>query len=268
MLRSPAVAGQFYRASAEALEAEVTGYLDPSAAPEPLLGIICPHAGLMYSGPVAGAVFSRIALPDTIIMLGPNHTGIGPVVSVYPEGAWQIPGGAISIDRELAQRILARCPQAVADISAHQREHCLEVQLPFMRHRRPDVRIVPLVLGTRDPDLCRSVGEALAEVVTSCGHSRPLLLASTDMNHYESDRVTREKDRHAILAIERMDPDGLDAAVVTHRISMCGVAPTMAVLHAVRALGGTNVRLVRYATSAEHSGDTSRVVGYAGFTIS
>ena len=268
MIRPPAVAGQFYRASAEALEAEVAGYLDPSAKAETRLGVICPHAGLMYSGPVAGAVFSRTALPDIIIMVGPNHTGMGPAVSVFSEGAWQIPGGAISIDRELAQRILARCPDAVADTSAHGREHCLEVQLPFLRHQQRDIRIVPIVLGTRDPDLFRLIGEALADVLAECGPHRPLLLASTDMNHYESDRVTREKDRHAVAAIERMDPDGLDAAVRAHHISMCGVAPTMAVLHAVRALGGRSARLIRYATSAEYSGDTSRVVGYAGFTIS
>jgi AmmeMemoRadiSam system protein B len=273
MIRPPAVAGQFYSASAAALEAEVAGYLDASAAAVPMTAVICPHAGLMYSGHVAGAVLSRATLPDTVILIGPNHTGIGPAVSVYPEGAWQIPGGAVPVNRDLARAILARYPRAEADISAHQWEHCLEVQLPFLRRRRRDVRIVPIVLGTRDPAVCRTLGHCLAALIQELrGTNRtsdrqPLLLASTDMNHYESDQVTRDKDRHAIAAIERLDPDGLDTAVTNHDISMCGVAPTLAVLHAGRALGSTGATLVSYATSADRGGDRARVVGYAGFTV-
>ncbi len=270
MLRPPAVAGQFYSASAAALETEVAGYLDSPASTASMIAVICPHAGLMYSGHVAGAVLSRVVLPDTVILIGPNHTGIGPAVSVYPEGAWQIPGGAVSIDRDLAQAILARYPRAEADTFAHQREHCLEVQLPFLWQQRRDVRIVPIVLGTRDPSVCRTFGHCLAALIEELGQSsgkRPLLLASTDMNHYESDQVTRDKDRHAIAAIERLDPDGLNAAVTDHHISMCGVAPTLAVLHAARLLGSTHATLVRYATSGDRGGDRTRVVGYAGFTV-
>jgi len=273
MIRPPAVAGPFYSASAATLEAEVAGCLDRSALPEPMIAAISPHAGLMYSGPVAGAVYSRIALPATVILIGPNHTGIGPAVSVYPEGAWRMPGGEVSIDRDLAENILAHCPYAEADTSAHQREHCLEVQLPFLQSRRRHIQIVPIVLGTSDHALCRALGESLAAIIaqragpaTSAG-APPLLVASTDMNHYESDAITREKDRHALDAIERLDPYGLDAAVTTHGISMCGIAPTLAVLHAARALGATSATLVRYATSADQGGDRARVVGYAGFTI-
>ncbi len=270
MIRSPAVAGQFYNASTAALETEVAGYLDALASAASMIAIICPHAGLMYSGHVAGAVFSRVTLPDTVILIGPNHTGIGPAVSVYPEGAWQIPGGAVSVNRDLAQAILARYPSAEADTSAHQREHCLEVQLPFLRQQRRDVRIVPIVLGTRDPSVCLTLGHCLAALVEELDQSpgrRPLLLASTDMNHYESDQVTRDKDRHAIAAIEGLNPDALDAAVTDHHISMCGVAPTLAVLHAARALGRTHATLIRYATSGDRGGDRTRVVGYAGFTV-
>ena len=273
MIRPPAVAGQFYSASAAALETEVAGYLDASASAAPMTAVICPHAGLMYSGHVAGAVLSRVALPDTVILIGPNHTGSGPDASVYPEGAWQIPGGAVSVNRDLAQTILARYPRAQADTSAHQREHCLEVQLPFLRRQRRDIRIVPIVLGTRDPAVCLAFGRCLAALIAELSGTdlssttRPLLLASTDMNHYESDEVTRDKDRHAIAAIERLDPDGLDAAVADHDISMCGVAPTLAVLHAARALGRMHATLVRYATSGDKGGDRARVVGYAGFTV-
>jgi hypothetical protein len=273
MIRNPAVAGPFYSASAATLEAEVASYLDSSAQPAPVIAAISPHAGLMYSGPVAGSVYSRVAVPATVILIGPNHTGIGPPVSVYPEGTWQMPGGEVSVDRDLAEKILARCPHAEADISAHWREHCLEVQLPFLQHRRRHVRIVPIVLGIRDPALCRTIGECLAAIIAqSAGPAataggQPLLVASTDMNHYESDAITRDKDRHAIEAITRLDPDGLDAAVTTHCISMCGIAPTLAVLHAARALGATGATLVRYATSGDRNGDRTRVVGYAGFTI-
>ena len=270
MIRPAAVAGPFYSASAAALETEVAGYLDTQARPQAKIAVICPHAGLMYSGPVAGSVYSRVTLPETVILVGPNHTGIGPAVSVYPEGAWQMPGGDVCINRDLAEKILSLCPHAEADTSARQREHCLEVQLPFLQSRRRPVRIVPIVLGTHDPALCRAIGDCLAAIVaqhTGAPDGQPLLVASTDMNHYESDAITREKDRHAIEAIERLDPDRLDAVVSAHHISMCGIAPTLAVLHAARALGATGATLVRYATSGDRSGDRARVVGYAGFTI-
>lgn len=273
MIRPPAVAGRFYTASASALETEVAGYLAAPVSAAPMTAVVCPHAGLMYSGHVAGAVLGRVALPDTVILIGPNHTGMGPAVSVYPEGAWQIPGGAVPVNRDLAQAILARYPSAEADTSAHQREHCLEVQLPFLRQQRRDVRIVPIVLGTRNPVVCRTLGHCLAALITELSgadlssNRRPLLLASTDMNHYESDQVTREKDRHAITAIEHLDPDGLDAAVTDHDISMCGVAPTLAILHAARALGRTHATLIQYATSGDRGGDRAHVVGYAGFTV-
>lgn len=270
MLRPPAVAGPFYSATAAALEDEVARCLDGSAHPRPVIAAICPHAGLMYSGPVAGSVYSRIALPETVILVGPNHTGFGPAVSVYPEGAWQMPGGAVTVNRDLAEKILTLCPHAEADTSAHQREHCLEVQLPFLQSRRRQVRIVPIVLGLRDPALCRAIGDCLAAIIAqSAGTAggQPLLVASTDMNHYESDAITREKDRHAIDAIERLDPDQLDNVVTTRHISMCGIAPTLAVLQAARALGATEATLVRYATSGDRNEDRTRVVGYAGFTI-
>jgi AmmeMemoRadiSam system protein B len=272
MLRKPAVAGPFYSASAATLEADVAGCMDGSAQPEPRIAVISPHAGLMYSGPVAGSVYSRVLVPETVILVGPNHTGIGPALSVYPEGVWQMPGGAVSVNRDLAHEILARCPQAEADTSAHQREHCLEVQLPFLQHRRRQVQIVPIVLGTRDHDLCLVLGECLAAVIaryadTHTSSGPPLLVASTDMNHYESDAITREKDRLAIETITRLDSDGLDAAVITHCISMCGIAPTLAILHAARRLGATGATLVRYATSGDRTGDRTSVVGYAGFTI-
>ncbi len=272
MVRQPAVAGPFYSASPEALKATVAQYLGPASPTQPVRALVSPHAGLMYSGHVAGAVFARATIPRTVILVGPNHTGLGPPVSVYPDGSWQIPGGEVPIDRQLVEQILARCPQAEADLSAHRLEHCLEVQLPFLRYVRADLRIVPIVLATTNPDICRELGDRLAEIIQDraaeqASMAKPLLLASTDMNHYESDQVTREKDHYAIAAIERLDAEELMTAVRTHRISMCGLAPTATVLHAARALGATRASLIRYATSGETSGDYDRVVGYAGFTI-
>ena len=280
MIRQPAVAGQFYSRTPEVLAAEVARHMAPSIVPRQARAIISPHAGLMYSGSVAGAVYSRIILPRTVILIGPNHTGFGPAVSVYPEGAWLIPGGELSVDREFTSEILARYPTAQADTSAHRFEHCLEVQLPFLWHMRsrtsdpPPLTIVPVVLRTTRDDILRELGLRLADIIEALSRTTrsdaatgPLLIASTDMNHYESDRRTREKDQLAIEAIQALNPEGLTAVVRSQGISMCGVGPTAAVLHTACRLGATGASLIRYATSGEVSGDFDRVVGYAGFVI-
>lgn len=272
MIREPAVTGQFYSSSPETLEADVRRYMGPAQVGQKTIAVVSPHAGLMYSGHVAGAVFARVALPTTVILIGPNHTGYGPPVSVYPHGTWRLPGEALSVDDRIAARILAQYPTARPDREAHRLEHCLEVQLPFLRHCRAGVQIVPIVLGTSSQTQCQELGSCLAEVIRLAAHepesvSPPLLLASTDMNHYEPDGLTREKDRHAIEAIECLDAEGLEAAVRHHQSSMCGLAPTMTILYAARALGATRASLIRYATSGEVSGDYDQVVGYAGLTI-
>ncbi|MBI3962632.1 MAG: AmmeMemoRadiSam system protein B, partial [Deinococcus sp.] len=202
MIRHPAVAGQFYSASAQKLAAEVARFTDATATRQPAIAVIAPHAGLMYSGPVAGAVFAQVAVPPTVILIGPNHTGLGPPISVYAEGTWLLPGGAVSIDASLTQDILAAYSPAEADTAAHRFEHCLEVEVPFLQHARPDVRLVPIVLGTTSQQICRELGACLARVVQAHTHGaeQPLLVASTDMNHYESDQVTRQKDHLAIQA--------------------------------------------------------------------
>jgi MEMO1 family protein len=270
--RLPAVAGQFYSAAPQALRAEVESCQDPSATPKVLTIAISPHAGLMYSGHVAGAVYSRLTVPDTVILIGPNHTGHGPVLSVCPEGSWLIPGNELLIDRSLAAEILNRVPPAEADESAHRFEHCLEVQLPFLAHNRQDVQIVPIVLGTTNPELCRDFGRALAHLIRELARGaepsrRPLILATTDMSHYEPDTVAREKDAKAIQAIRHLDPELLYTQVRTHNISMCGLGPTLVALEAARELQADDASLVRYATSGDVTGDHDRVVGYAGFVI-
>lgn len=279
MIRHPAVAGTFYSASPEILREEVARYCVTDVLPAAAIAVVSPHAGLTYSGHVAGAVFARVAPPETVILIGPNHTGIGPTISVYPEGTWLMPGGELPVDHGLVLNLLDRLPGAQADASAHRFEHCLEVQLPFLQHiqagrhtmegARP-LRIVPVVMGTTRRELCLELGRCLADLIQqhrATGQDLPLLVASTDMNHYDSDEVTRRKDAFAVEAIQRLDPLGLEDAVRTHEITMCGLGPTMSILHAARLLGRSTASLVRYATSADMSGDCHRVVGYAGFIL-
>jgi AmmeMemoRadiSam system protein B len=278
MIRPPAVAGTFYSDDPDTLYADIARLTPQQVSPVEACAVVVPHAGHMYSGAVAGAVFARINIPGLVVLLGPNHTGRGPAISIHPAGTWLIPGAEIQVETTLAQALRARQPEAAFDSTAHRFEHCLEVQLPFLAHARrgishvgiePSLRVLPIVLSTTDKQICRRLGLALAEVADAVRSvdRAPLLVASTDMNHYESAAVTRNKDRVAITRIEELDPDGLADAVLATGNSMCGVGATMAVLHAARALGATRARLIRYATSGEVCDDQERVVGYAGFII-
>lgn len=228
--------------------------------------LVVPHAGWMYSGKVAGAVYGRVALPKLVVLLGPNHTGLGPWGSIMTRGRWAIPGGDLEIAADLAEAILSRCAELREDESAHAREHALEVQLPFLRRLRPDVQFVPLTLMKTDLAFCEAVGRAVAATVAAWPES-VLLISSTDLNHYESQAVSNRKDRLAIEAILALDPDGLQRTVRDHHISMCGIAPTTALLAALRDLGSPRAELIRYMTSGDVSGDYDRVVGYGGVII-
>ncbi len=217
----------------------------------------------MYSGHVAGAVYAEVLVPRRVIVLCPNHTGFGPPLSIMMEGAWETPLGNVPIDAELAAALQARCGLLETDASAHRSEHGLEVQLPFLLERQPEVTFVPIVVGTGRFENLASLGEALAETIARHGDDI-LLLASSDMNHYESDVVTRRKDAVAIERLLAMDARGLFGAIAEHDISMCGFGPAVAILTAAGRLGAKKARFVRYATSGDASGDRSRVVGYAG----
>jgi MEMO1 family protein len=266
MLRKPAVAGQFYAESSDLLRSQVEQYVEKTSVNESARVLICPHAGLIYSGPVAGAVYSRVRLPEHVLLIGPNHTGLGPPVSVYGDGSWNMPNGVVPIDRDLASRLLERCRSAERDTEAHRFEHCLEVQLPFLQYFRSQLAILPVILMSTRLDVCRELGEAMASVIREA--SEPvLMIASTDMSHYEPDAVAREKDRWAIDKILALDPVGLHRIVREKQISMCGFAPTVAALFAAVRLGASRASLIKYMTSGETSGDYSRVVGYAGIVI-
>ena len=265
MLRLPAVAGTFYPGSPRELSALISQYTHQDAAypPSPYRACLVPHAGYVYSGEVAGAVFARIAFPKRIIVLGVRHFPYGQEAAILSRGAWRTPFGDAPIDAALAAQIAQLCPTLREDSVAHENEHSLEVQIPFLQQLDPGFTFVPIALGTLDSNILASVGQSLAQVLSA--HRDVLLLATTDLNHYENEATTRRKDNLAIEKILALDPAGLFEVCRHHKISMCGLGPTIALLTALNQIGATHVELVQHTTSADHSGDTRQVVGYAGF---
>ncbi len=263
MVREPAVAGMFYPGAARSLEREVARHLREDTVHHDLLGCIAPHAGYVYSGPVAGKLYGHLRIPRRVVVLGPNHTGLGAPVAVAPHASWRTPLGPEPLDRELARILLEEFPAARPDELAHGREHSLEVQLPFIQVRRPDAVVLPVVLQHLGLEECLELGAALARAIRRTGE--PVgIVASSDMSHYEPDPVARERDRLAIEAALTLDPAALYRTVHADRISMCGVVPATVMLAAVGELGVTGGHLVDYATSGDTGGDRSSVVGYAG----
>jgi AmmeMemoRadiSam system protein B len=266
MKRSPAVAGQFYQGSALRLKQQVEQYVDSGAAKERVLGVVSPHAGLVYSGPVAGAVYSAVSMPATFLLLGPNHTGLGPQISLMDSGEWEIPTGTFAIDRRLASRIALDAPKITRDTQAHIFEHSLEVQLPFIAYFSSDVKIVPITLLSLSLEDCLELGGRVAKAIKGLEYP-VVMVASSDMSHYVPDKVARVKDESAIERILALDPEGLYETVKRERITMCGYLPVTVMLAAARILGAESARLVKYATSGEVSGDYDSVVGYAGIIV-
>ena len=265
IVREPAVAGHFYPANPERLRADLDSYL-PAGKKIRAVACIVPHAGYMYSGNVAGAVFSRLEISASCIVLGPNHTGRGHPLAITTEGAWRTPLGELAIDSDLAQKLIQEFPALSEDSTAHRSEHAIEVEIPFLQVCRPGVKFVPIAIGTGQLVLLEELGRSLAEVLTK-SKDPALIVASSDMNHYEDDVTTRIKDRKAIEKILALDASGLYETVMNESISMCGFGPAVAMLTAARRLGAGKAELVQYATSADVSGDRNVVVGYAGIII-
>ena len=268
-VRPPAVAGTFYAGQADALRRDVRSHLSPAALAEPAFGAVVPHAGFIYSGPVAGAVYARVVVPQTAIILCPNHTGRGAPAAVDPSDAWRTPLGDVPVDRPLVRRLLELSPSLVEDGLAHSKEHSLEVQLPFLQVLRPDISFVPVCLGAPDLELCREVGLALATLAAEKAEEEEplLLLASSDMNHYESREIGRRKDSKALARIEAVDPEGLFRTVLSEHITMCGFLPATALLFAARASGIGQASVVARRDSGDETGETDSVVGYAGVIL-
>jgi len=268
MIREPAVAGRFYTDDPSSLRREVRGFLHAGAAPsqEKVIGLVSPHAGYVYSGQVAGDVFARVEIPRKNLVLGPNHTGLGAYAAINRSGTWNTPLGSAKIDSVLAQSLMDLCPLLQEDSAAHQREHSLEVQLPFLQVLREDFEFVPLCLSHFRYADCESLGTAMAQLIAASGEDI-LMIASSDMNHYESQERTLLKDQRAIDCILELNPQKLYQRVHEEAISMCGIIPTTCMLVAALELGAKRAELVKHATSGDVSGDYAGVVGYAGIIV-
>lgn len=266
MLRRAAFAGDWYPADPGRLRDELASYLAGSEGEMEALGVVAPHAGYMYSGRVAGSVYGRVHIPDTVVVLCVNHRGLGSRAAVLGAGGWETPLGVVPIQEEFAQDLTKRVGFLEENPTAHSQEHSLEMQVPFLRYRNPDVRLVPVCLQRLDYEECEALGEGLAGAVRDA-RTPVLLVASTDMTHFETQESARKKDMLAIERILEVDPRGLYETVTRHGISMCGFIPTTAVLCACRSLGIEKGTLERYATSGDVSGDYSSVVGYAGIHL-
>ncbi len=265
--REAVAAGRFYPAGPGELRRTVAALIPtiPEEQRQTALAVVVPHAGYVYSGAVAGETLAQVRLPATVVLLGPNHHGRGAAAALDLR-SWRTPLGEVAADAELAALILAAEAGIVEDGTAHDFEHSLEVQVPLLQHCRPGIALVPLVLGHLRYDDCQLVAQTLATAIRDLG--RPvLLLASTDMSHYESRAQASFKDGRALERVQALDPAGLYRTVHELGISMCGVIPTTIALLAALEMGASQARLVRYTDSGAVSGDTGQVVGYAGAII-
>jgi AmmeMemoRadiSam system protein B len=276
-VRRPVQAGAFYEGTSDALKQQIRecfiGKLGPGklpivkeAATKNLIGLICPHAGYMYSGMVAAHAYYKLALdgkPSTVVILGPNHTGYGSGLAIQNEGAWRTPLGDIEVDTETANRIVAETDILDIDDSAHRNEHSIEVQLPFLQYLYGlSFKIVPICFLMQDLSSAREVGEGLAKALRA---KNAVVIASSDMTHYESQESAERKDKKAIEAIEAMNEARLLSVIESNNITACGPGPIISLITAARAMGGTEARLLCYKTSGDVTGDASSVVGYAAF---
>lgn len=263
--REAVVAGQFYPQSPDALLKQISGLIDTKALKEKALGVILPHAGYMYSASVACAVISKLKNFDNYVILGPNHSGIGAEISVYDGDVWKTPLGEVSVNKELVKK-LVKNKLFELDSSAHQYEHSIEVMLPLLQFVNKDFSFVPIVIKTGDLKLLKMAGKILAEAIKEC--KSVLVIASSDMTHYESQDSVNRKDERAIEAIEKLDEELLMQEIQEHEISMCGFGPVIIMLSCLKQLGAKKSRLVKHQTSGDVSGDYSSVVGYAGMIVS
>jgi AmmeMemoRadiSam system protein B len=267
-VRPPAVAGRFYPDDPSELTSMISEYVDAGCERKPAIGVVAPHAGYIYSGHVAGAVYSRLKIPSRTIILCPNHTGMGAPLAIMKSGSWKTPLGELQIDQDLCDALMNADPQLEDDTRAHRMEHAIEVHLPFLQVlQKQETLFVPIAVGVSGWESLETLGKAIGSTVAMFDRST-LILASSDMNHYETDAITRVKDAKAIDPLLRLDPRGLHDTVRRERVSMCGAGPATAMLIAALMLGATSAELVKYATSAEVSGDYERVVGYAGVVVS
>jgi hypothetical protein len=266
MQRQPAVAGQFYPGNFRQLDRDLSAMVPEVSNKRKVTGIIAPHAGYVYSGSIAGKVYASIEIPATVLILGPNHHGAGAGAALYPDGEWLTPLGPISINARLNSLLQQHVPFISPDNLAHKFEHSLEVQVPFIQHLRPDATISALCLGHGDFESVRQIGEGIAAAIRAYGED-VLIVASSDMTHYESAESARRKDDLALGKVLEFDPQGLLQVCRSERITMCGVVPAAVMLVAAVSLGAAQAELVAYGTSGDVTGDNRQVVAYAAVTV-
>lgn len=278
MMRRPAVAGTFYEGDAGSLREQIewcyTHPHGPGEVPQlrpgkrSLVGLVSPHAGYMYSGPVAAhgfAYMARDGKPNSVVILGPNHTGLGSGVSAMVSGEWLTPLGRVRVDRQLAEAIRKECDLIDVDELAHAHEHSIEVQLPFLQHLfGQDFAIVPICMMMQDEETSEEVGSAIAKAARG---KDAVIIASTDLTHYEPQTSATTKDRKVIDKILALDWRGLLRVVYEEDISMCGFGPVAAMLRAAKDLGAKRAELLKYATSGDTAGPMAQVVGYCSIAV-
>jgi len=274
-VRRPIQAGAFYEATSEPLKRQIkdcfTSKLGPGRLPEvaktgprKVLGLVCPHAGYMFSGPIAAHSYYKLAIdgkPDTMAIFGPNHSGYGSGLAVMNEGFWRTPLGDVEVDGETANQIVRKSRIVDVDDSAHSFEHSIEVQLPFLQYLYgSEFKIVPICFLMQDISSAREVGQATAEALAQ---KNAVIIASSDMTHYEPQERAQRKDREALEAVEAMDEARFYSTTEAHHISACGYGPIAALITAAKILGAKEAKLLSYKTSGDVIGDYSSVVGYA-----
>jgi AmmeMemoRadiSam system protein B len=266
VVRQPFASGSFYPDEPAGLRRDVDSFLEPAeGGPREALGVIVPHAGYMYSGHVAGRVYATAKLPRRIIILGPNHMGLGDSVAVMNRGSWETPLGPAIIDEPLADLILKAAPMASADASAHRAEHSLEVQLPFLQVSIGNFVFTPICIGNESLSDLKKLAQALVTAIRELGEPVGIVI-STDMTHYESAESAREKDQRIINEMKNLDSDQVHKLATNEEMSMCGFRAVTTGIEALKSLGASSSNLIAYANSGETSGDL-KVVGYAGLLI-
>lgn len=266
MQRYAAVAGQFYPGTREQLQTILADLVPRELKKRHALGIIAPHAGYIYSGAIAGKVYGQVAIPSTVVIIGPNHHGAGAAAALYPDGEWLTPLGSIAINSRLNALLQQQVPFVESDSSAHRFEHSLEVQVPFIQHVRSDATIAALCLGHGDFPAVQAIGKGIAAAVREYGGD-VLIVASSDMTHYEPADSARRKDELALARVLAFDPEGLLKICHSEHITMCGVIPAAVMLVASRELGATRAELAAYGNSGDITGDNNQVVGYAAVSV-
>jgi len=274
MIRKPAVAGMFYESDEDSLRKRIKWCyqhkLGPGRLPgemgnkRTIKGLIAPHAGYVYSGPIAAYSYLELAedgMPETVVILCPNHTGIGSGLSTMTEGSWQTPLGEVGIDHQFAKEMLNYYPLLDDDPSAHAQEHSCEVQLPFLQEISPDFQMVPVCMMMQDLETARELGESISHTARKLKRDL-VVIASTDFTHYQPNDVAKAHDKKVLEAIASMDELEMMQRIQQFNVSMCGYGPVAATIEASRGMGAHEATILKYATSGDTSGDYTSVVGY------